>query len=174
MSNDIKLKSLLKKELRQHLGTHKDQRKSAITKGIASKPIEEDNAPNESITIILSTQKWIRCIKRHGVDFDNLNYKSGDSYYLSAQGVSSQYCVLLDNKGKIYSLLPKDLPCKTQGDPLSSKIKMDSDANIIFMAFADKDATLSLITRKAKGFITPFNNCYPTMKTGKKNYSCRR
>ncbi len=65
--------------------------------------------------------------RRQGFDLDPvaLSYKSGDEYLCHAQGKTNQLLILLDDKGRSYTLNPRELPsARSQGEPVTTRLDL--------------------------------------------------
>jgi topoisomerase-4 subunit A len=60
---------LIKKELRADAKTHGDDRRTAIVQREEAQAISEEQlAPVEPVTVILSANGWVRAAKGHDID----------------------------------------------------------------------------------------------------------
>jgi len=76
--------------------------------------------PAEPVTVVLSKAGWIRAGKGHELDPVALSYKAGDEYNSHALGKTNQLLVLIDHKGRCYTLNPRELPsARSQGEPVT-------------------------------------------------------
>ena len=113
----------------------------------------EESLTREPVTVVLSSQGWIRAAKGHDIDPTNLSYKSGDAFHLSLACHSNQQLVLLDNKGRSFTLAVHQLPgARGQGEPLSSKIGIEAMANIPTMVCDEPDQHYVVLTTSGYGF----------------------
>ena len=86
LGSDIRLKTLIKKELKTVAAEHGDNRRSPLQErdeAIAFN--EKDLLTAEPITVVLSDKGWIRAGKGHEIDPETLSYKSGDKFLSSSQ-----------------------------------------------------------------------------------------
>ena len=124
LSSDARLKTLVKKELKDDADEFGDARRSPLVEREVAKAIDQSElVPSEAITAVLSAQGWIRAAKGHEINARELNYKSGDSYLSSARGKSNQMLVALDSTGRTYAVPAHKLPsARGQGEPLTSSV----------------------------------------------------
>ena len=104
LGSDIRLKTLIKKELKTVAVEHGDNRRSPLQErdeAIAFN--EKDLLTAEPITVVLSDKGWIRAGKGHEIDPETLSYKSGDKFLSSSRGRSNQNVFLQDSTGRYYS-----------------------------------------------------------------------
>jgi topoisomerase-4 subunit A len=98
LGSDIRLKTLIKKELKTVAVEHGDNRRSPLQErdeAIAFN--EKDLLTAEPITVVLSDKGWIRAGKGHEIDPETLSYKSGDKFLSSSRGRSNQNVFLQDS-----------------------------------------------------------------------------
>lgn len=120
LSSEKRLNTLIKKEIQQDAKTFSSPRLSPIVERAEAKAISENEmAPAEPVTVILSKMGWVRCAKGHDIDASGLSYKTGDNYLAHACGKSNQPVVFIDNTGRSYALDPLSLPsARSQRGPL--------------------------------------------------------
>jgi topoisomerase-4 subunit A len=114
LGSPARLKTLIKKELRADAKTHGDDRRTAIVQREEAQAISEEQlAPVEPVTVILSANGWVRAAKGHDIDPSEAVYRPGDRYLDAARGKSNQPVVFLDATGRTYSLSAHTLPSAT-------------------------------------------------------------
>jgi Type IIA topoisomerase (DNA gyrase/topo II, topoisomerase IV), A subunit len=124
LNSAARLKTLIKKELKEDLAEHSDERRSPLVEREEARAMrEEDMVPAEPVTVILSKKGFVRSAKGHEVAGESLSYKSGDGFLMQAEGKSNALSVFVDSTGKSYSLLTHGLPsARGHGDPLTGKL----------------------------------------------------
>ena len=81
LSSTSRLKTLIKKELKEDLEEFGDERNSSLTEAEESKAFDEKELiSNDPMTVVLSQRGWIRAAKGHDVDAESLQYREGDGY----------------------------------------------------------------------------------------------
>jgi topoisomerase-4 subunit A len=94
LGSPARLKTLIKKELRADAKTHGDDRRTAIVQRQEAQAISEEQlAPVEPVTVILSANGWVRAAKGHEIDPSEAVYRPGDRYLDAARGKSNQPAV---------------------------------------------------------------------------------
>jgi len=168
LGSNARLKTLIRKELKQDKETYGEGRRSVIVQredAVAIK--QEDLMPSDPVTVVLSEKGLIRAAKGHEVSGDGLNYRSGDSYLMQARGKSNQLVYFLDSAGKSYSLSAHALPsARSSGDPLTSKFKPDPGVSFVG-AFMGGDKFILLASDAGYGFVTRLENLACKQKAGK-------
>jgi len=169
LSSDTRLKTLIRKELTADAEKFGDDRRSQLVSRDAAKALSEtDLLPTEAITIVLSESGWVRAAKGHDVDPASLNFRTGDRYATSVKARSNQQIVFLDSTGRSYSLPAHTLPsARGQGEPLSGRFQMPTDARFVAVLAGELDQPLLLSNTAGYGFITTLDNLLAKNKAGK-------
>ena len=169
LGSATKLKNLVKKELLSIAETYGDDRRSPIVvRGEAQALSETDLLTSDPITVVLSDKGWIRAAKGHDVDPTALNYKSGDSYKLSAAGKSNQHVLLIDSTGRSYALAAHTLPsARGQGEPASGRLNPPSGAVFSGLLMGDEKQKILIASDAGYGFVTELGNLHTKNKAGK-------
>ena len=169
LSSDTRLKTLIRKELTADAEKFGDDRRSVIIERNAAKAMDEtDLLPTEPITIVLSESGWVRAAKGHDVDPESLNFRTGDRYATSVKARSNQQIVFLDSTGRSYSLAAHTLPsARGQGEPLSGRLQMPTDARFVAVLAGDLSKPLLLSNTAGYGFVTTLENLLAKNKAGK-------
>lgn len=168
LNNPDNLKQFIIEELTADMKEHGDKRQSPIVQRTEAFALKEtDFAPSEPITVILSQAGWIRSAKGH-IDPTNMNYRSGDGYFLHATGKSNEKVYLLDNAGRSYRLDAYNLPsARGQGDPLTSLLKPPTGTNFVGLFMGKTSDKLVLASNQGYGFINELANLDTNQKSGK-------
>ena len=166
-----KMKSLLKKEIKEAAKEYGDERRSPIVNRVEAKLIDEkDLAPSEPITIVLSKMGWIRAAKGN-MAYDgicNLSYKQGDNLLDYSYAKSNQPIVLLSNKGQSYTLSANQLPsARGQGEPLTGKLGMGNGEFITSVISGNEDDYYLISTDAGYGFICQYKDMISKTINGK-------
>ena len=169
LNSDTRLKTLIRKELTADAEKFGDDRRSVLVERHAAKAMDEtDLLPTEPITIVLSESGWVRAAKGHDVDPESLNFRTGDRYATSVKARSNQQIVFLDSTGRSYSLPAHTLPsARGQGEPLSGRLQMPTDARFVAVLAGDLNKPLLLSNTAGYGFVTTLENLLAKNKAGK-------
>ncbi len=169
LGSDRRMKTLIKRELKEDAKLYGDDRRSPIVEREAAQALKEsDLIPSEAITVVLSKRGWVRAGKGHDVDAAGLNYKSGDEYQSSARGRSNANAMFLDSTGRVYSVPSHSLPsARSLGEPLSGKIKPPDGARFIAVMMGDDDDRYLLATSAGYGFVVRLGEIQSKAKAGK-------
>ncbi|SMC60467.1 DNA topoisomerase IV subunit A [Desulfocicer vacuolatum DSM 3385] len=163
------LTNLIKKEIRQDIKVHGDERRSPICERKEAEAFsEEEVIATEPVTVILSTNGWIRSAKGHDIDPSKLKFKTGDSLRTHARIMSNRPVIFLDNTGRSYALSAHSLPsARGMGEPLTGRLALKPEAFICHMVTGEDDALYFIYSDTGFGFITDFENLITRNKNGK-------
>jgi topoisomerase-4 subunit A len=169
LSSQQRLKTFIKKELKQIIETHGDERRSPIVERAAAQAISATELISaEPVTIILSEKGWVRSAKGHDVDATSLSYKSGDDYLDAAKGKSNQLAVFIDSTGRTYAVPAHTLPsARGQGEPLTGRLSPPSGATFCGVMAGDPEQLFLLATDFGYGFLVKLEDLITRNKKGK-------
>jgi topoisomerase-4 subunit A len=169
LSSKQRLKTFIKKELKQIIDTHGDERRSPIVERAAAQAISATELISaEPVTIILSEKGWVRSAKGHDVDAMSLSYKSGDDYLDAAKGKSNQLAVFIDSTGRTYAVPAHTLPsARGQGEPLTGRLNPPSGATFRGVMAGDPEQLFLLATDFGYGFVVKLEELITRNKKGK-------
>jgi len=169
LASGQRLKTLIKKELKEDSKTHGDLRRTRIVERKEAHAIREvELAPAESVTVVMSAGGWVRAAKGHDVDPSQMNFKSGDGFLSAACGKTNQPAVFLDTKGRSYSLSAHSLPsARGQGEPLTGRLTLPNGAIFLSVLMGESDQKVLLASDAGYGFITEIANMVSKNTKGK-------
>ncbi|MDL2269730.1 DNA topoisomerase IV subunit A [Desulfosarcina sp. OttesenSCG-928-A07] len=159
LGSPARMKTLIKKELREDAKTHGDDRRTAIVERREAQAITESQlAPVEPVTVILSANGWVRAAKGHDIDPMEATYRPGDHFLDAARGKTSQPVVFLDSTGRSYSLSTHTLPsARGYGEPLTGRFTLPLEATFNQVIMAEPEQRLILASDAGYGFIATFD-----------------
>lgn len=169
LQSDARLKTLIRKELKELQHCYGDERRSILVERKEAMAISKTQPlPAEPITVVLSAKGWVRAAKGHDVDGRSLNYKSGDEFLAQAQGRSNEYAVFLDSTGRVYAVLAHTLPsARGQGEPLTGRINPPSGATFHGVMMGEGEEHYLLATSQGYGFISSLKDLMSKNRNGK-------
>nr|WP_306303971.1 DNA topoisomerase IV subunit A [Desulfosarcina cetonica] len=169
LGSPARLKTLIKKELRADAKAYGDDRRTAIVERREAQAItEEQLAPVEPVTVILSANGWVRAAKGHEIDPGETTYRPGDRFLDAARGRSNQPVVFLDSTGRSYSLSAHTLPsARGYGEPLTGRFVLPAGAIFTSVIMAPPDQQLLMASDAGYGFITSFEELITRNTKGK-------
>ena len=164
-----KLRALVSEELQRDAETYGDDRRSPLVERESARALDETALiPSEPVTIVLSTQGWVRAAKGHEVDAAGLNYKAGDGFLDAARGRSNRQAVFLDSTGRAYALPAHSLPsARSQGEPLTGRLNPPSGARFLHVLAGADEQPLVLGSAAGYGFLTSLGELQSRNRAGK-------
>ena len=169
LKSTSRLKTLIKKELKEDLDEYGDDRNSNLVEAEEAKAFDEkDLISNDPMTVVLSKRGWIRAAKGHEIDPQSLQYREGDEYLSSATARNSQNAVIIDSFGKAFTLPIHKLPsARGQGDPVSSSINSQSGSTFAGVVAGNEEDYCVLTANNGYGFIAKIKELQTKNKSGK-------
>jgi len=169
LSSDVRLKTLVKTELKSTAEEYGDARRSPLKERIEAQAFnEKDLLTAEPITVVLSDKGWVRAAKGHEIDPTSLSYKSGDKFLSAALGRSNQNVFLQDSTGRYYSLAGHTLPsARGQGEPATGRLNLPTGALFTDVIMGADDQKILMGTDAGYGFITTVGELFTKNKAGK-------
>jgi len=169
LSSDRRLNTLVKKEIKADAEKYGDDRRSPMVERLEAKALtEKELMPSEAVTIVLSTQGWVRSAKGHDVDPQALSFKAGDEYLTSCQGKSNQSCLFIDTSGRVYSLDAHSLPsARTQGEPLTGRFNQNENVPFAAVLMGDDSDRYIISSDHGYGFVANLSDINSRNKNGK-------
>lgn len=169
LGSDAALRELMATEIAADAEQFGDERRCPIVSAAPAQALEAGElTPAEPITVVLSRAGWIRAGKGHDLDPQALSYKAGDEYFCHVTGKSNQLLVLIDDKGRAYTLNPRELPSvRSQGEPITTRLDLQDGARIAAMLLGDDSDRLILGSIEGYGFITRLGELQARNRAGK-------
>tara|TARA_R110000868_G_scaffold158036_4_gene385887 strand:+ start:52499 stop:54742 length:2244 start_codon:yes stop_codon:yes gene_type:complete len=168
LSSKARMKTLIKKEIKEAVDEFGDKRRSPLVKREESAAIDvSELTPAEPVTVVLSQKGWVRSAKGHELDPKTLNYKSGDGFKAACKGKSNMPAIFMDSSGRAFSLLANTLPsARSLGDPLSSKVK-STTGQFDGLIIGPMENKVLVASDLGYGFIAKIEDLYTKNKSGK-------
>jgi len=169
LGSEARMKTLVKRELKEDIELYGDERRSPIVeKNAAIAMAESDLIPSEPITVVLSERGWVRAGKGHDVDPLALNYKAGDAYQSSAIGRTNGTALFLDSTGRVYGVAAHGFPsARGLGEPISGRLKPPDGATFISVLMGGDDDRYLFSTSAGYGFVARLGDLISRNKAGK-------
>jgi topoisomerase-4 subunit A len=169
LKSAARLKTLIKKEIKEDAEAYGDERRTEIVEREAAQAFDETElVASEPVTVVLSQAGYARAAKGHDIDPTTLNYRSGDSYLADAKGRSNQLAMFIDSTGRVYSVMAGTLPsARGQGEPLSSRFKPPDGAAFCGAMIGDEKQKYLLASDAGYGFIGSLGDLVSRNKAGK-------
>lgn len=169
LGSERRMKTLVKKELKEDIDTYGDERRSPIVVRDAAQAISDaELVPSEPITVVLSERGWVRAGKGHEVDARALQYKAGDAYQSSARGRTNGTALFLDSTGRVYGVAAHGFPsARGLGEPISSRVKSPDGARFISVLMGEDDERYLFSSSAGYGFVARLGDLISRNKSGK-------
>ncbi len=169
LASKQRMKTLIKKEIREDAEKYGDDRRSPLVERAAAEALDETRlTPSEPVTVVLSEKGWVRSAKGHDIDPTGLSYKAGDKFLDAARLRSNQQAVFLDSTGRSYSLPAHTLPsARGQGEPLTGRLAPASGARFIHTLGGEPEQWYLLASDAGYGFLIQLKDLYAKNKAGK-------
>lgn len=121
----------------------------------------------EAITIICSKMGWIRSVKGHITDLENIKYKDGDEQAFILHGYTTDQLLIFTDSGRFYTILADNISKgKGHGDSIKLLVDMGSD-EIVNMLIYSSDTKILVSSRSGKGFLVSSSEVVASTKLGK-------
>ena len=169
LDSKVRLKTLVKKEIKEDAEAFGDDRRSELVLREEAQAFSETELiGSEPVTVVLSEAGWVRSAKGHELDPESLAYRSGDKLKLAAKGKSNQSAVFLDSTGRAYTVPAHTLPsARGQGEPLTGRVNPPSGASFEGLMIGDVAGYYLIATDAGYGFITKMENFLSKNRAGK-------
>jgi topoisomerase-4 subunit A len=146
---------------------------------LGSPPAVIDIAENafierEAITVILSDKGWLRAVRGHLADGNELKFKEGDRLRLLVTCETTDRLCLFATNGRAYTLKAADLP-RGRGDGQAVRLLADiSNEDDVAALFVWRSAIRYLVASVAgRGFVVTAENLLAEKRTGKQVLNLR-
>ncbi|MBX2835675.1 MAG: DNA topoisomerase IV subunit A [Gammaproteobacteria bacterium] len=169
LGSERRMKTLVKKELKEDIETYGDERRSPIIERDAAQAMAEaDLVPAEPVTVVLSERGWVRAAKGTEVDPRTLNYKAGDAYQSSARGRTNAPAMFLDSTGRVYCVPAHGFPsARGLGEPISGRLKPPNGAQFISVMMGAEEDRYLFSSSAGYGFVAKLGDLVSRNKAGK-------
>ena len=162
-------KAFMIKEIEEDAKSFGDKRRSPIKKRKDAEAFSvTDVIEVEPVTIILSTNGWIRAAKGHDINPENVKFKTGDHLLCHLRTRSDKPIVLIDTSGRAYTLFAHALPsARSNGEPVTGHLTIAPDTTICYMIVAEDEDLFLTGADHGYGYIIKFSDFLTHLKNGK-------
>ena len=123
---------------------------------------------SDPTSIILSKNGWVKAVKGHDINFDQITYKTGDSKFKNLKTYTDKKISFLDERGFVYSMDAYNIPSsRGNGEPLSKFFTIQDGTHIIGIANILKEENILTISDNGYGFICLHEDILVKQKKGK-------
>lgn len=170
--NEIKRETLaMRKEFEQDeiYGPRRTTISGAVAP-VAIENISEALMEKEPLTLVLTEKGWIKALRGHGANLDEMKLKDGDTVKSTENCYSTDRITMLANNGRIYGFPVSDIP-KGRADQGSIRLMfhLDSEEHPIDVFVPDVNAKYLFVMEDGRGFkISGSELALTTMRKGGK------
>lgn len=158
---------LILKEIGEDAKKYGDARRSLLDP-VAPVAAAEISVPDEPVTVILSRNGWVRARQGHGIDPATIGYKTGDYPMLVAESRTTWPLVIVDTKGRAYSIRVSDLPGgRGDGAPITTMVEFQDGAKLAAAMTAPPETAYVFANSGGYGFIARAGDLVTRQKAGK-------
>ena len=160
------LTSLIRDEILADTAKYGDKRRTEIK--AAERAVLTQTVADEPVTIILSQKGWIRARVGHNVELSTLAFKDGDGLHTVLETRTVWSVIVLDNKGRAYTVDPADVPTgRGDGVPVASLVDLQDGAKPAQMISGKDDERFVVAGSGGYGFIARISDMAGRVKAGK-------
>ncbi|TMH29727.1 MAG: DNA topoisomerase IV subunit A [Betaproteobacteria bacterium] len=166
LSNDQALSELVVSEIEAAAAQFADARRTLIE--AVAPVVVSRTVPDEPITITVSRHGWIRSRQGHGLDVTQFAYKIGDTALAVLETRSVNVIVILDTKGRAYTIRASDVPGgRGDGVPVTTLIELQAGAKVAQAISAVPEQKYLVAGSGGYGFIAAMQDMVSRVKAGK-------
>lgn len=130
--------------------------------------LEEAMIEKEPITIICSSQGWLRGMKGHGHNSRDFKYKDGDRESFVIEAQTTDKLLVFGTNGRFYTIgCDKLPPGRGFGEPLRLMIDLGNDADVNDLMIYRPETRLIVASTDGYGFIVKSEDVLAQTKNGK-------
>ena len=146
-----------------------DRRTNILFDTNSSKQIlQEIKVSSEPMSLVLSSNGWVKTNKGITESLDNLIFKSGDSYLCHIDINNDKQVSFLDQKGFIYSMMVNDIPTgRGYGEPLKKYFNIDDGIHATGMVDTSNNLHSMFISESGYGFLCKNEELLSSNRNGK-------
>ena len=122
----------------------------------------------EPVTIVLSKKGWVRALKGHISDTQDVKYKDGDGEEFVLQAETTDKILLFADNGRFYTLGADKLPGgRGFGEPIRLLVDLPNDVEIVALTPFREEQELLLVSDAGRGFRVKAGEVIAQTRSGK-------
>jgi topoisomerase-4 subunit A len=122
----------------------------------------------EPITIVCSDKGWIRALRGHVPESDDIKYKEGDRGRFFIQAETTDKLLVFGTNGRFYTLAADKLPGgRGHGEPVRLMIDLGNDQEIVDLFVHKPGRKLIVASHDGRGFLVPEEEVVAQTRAGK-------
>ena len=145
------------------------RRRTVIGKALA--PVAVDEAAfieREPITVILSEKGWIRALKGHIAEDQELRFKEGDALHTWLHAGTTDRIVLFATNGRAYTIKADAIPRgRGDGQPVRLMVDLTNEDGVVELHVHKDGARFLVAATDGKGFLVKAEDLLAEKRTGK-------
>ncbi|GHU14054.1 DNA topoisomerase 4 subunit A [Betaproteobacteria bacterium] len=167
LGDEVLLKKLVIKEIRDDAQKYGDERRTLIQPAATASRAEVAAVADEPVTVIVSEKGWARVRQGHGLDLSGVVFKDGDRAGSSHECRSIDSLAILADDGRAYTVAVAQLPDgRGMGAPLSSFVDMGA-SHIAHVIVGKPEEDYFIAKNSGYGFICTLADLFSRQKAGK-------
>lgn len=124
----------------------------------------------EPVTVVCSEKGWVRAIKGHGLDPEQLKFKDGDRGRFSVEAQTTDKILMFGTNGRFYTIGCDKLPGgRGNGEPIRLLIDLGNAHDIVNVQVHDPDRRLLIASDSGRGFIVEEKDVVAQTRNGKQS-----
>jgi len=166
LDSEAALRRQVGKELEEDAHKHGDARRTLIE--TAEPTLAEARVLDEPVTVIVSTQGYLRARNGHGHDAAQFSFKAGDGLYGAYACRTVDVLIALGSNGRSYSIPVASLPsARGDGLPATSMIELEAGTRLVAFVAGAPATPLLLSTSGGTGFACQIGDLVSRQRAGK-------
>ncbi len=122
----------------------------------------------EPVTIVCSDKGWVRALKGHVSESDDIKYKEGDRSRFFLHAETTDKLLVFGTNGRFYTLGADKLPGgRGHGEPIRLMIDLGNDQEIVALLVHRPGRKLVVAAYDGRGFIVPEEEVVAQTRAGK-------
>ncbi|HUA55566.1 MAG TPA: DNA topoisomerase IV subunit A [Candidatus Sulfotelmatobacter sp.] len=122
----------------------------------------------EPLTVLCSEKGWVRALRGHDVDAEEVKYKEGDAARFVLKADSTDRLLLFATDGRFYTLAAGKLPRgRGFGEPIRLAIDLANDQDVVAMFVHQPGARLVVASDDGRGFVVEADDAVAQTRAGK-------
>jgi topoisomerase-4 subunit A len=120
------------------------------------------------VTIVCSDKGWIRAMKGHVPDSDDIKYKEGDRGRFFLHAETTDKLLVFGTNGRFYTIGVDKLPGgRGHGEPIRLMIELGNDQDIVALLVHKPGRKLVIASHDGRGFVVPEEEVVAQTRAGK-------
>ncbi len=122
----------------------------------------------EPVTIVCSDKGWIRALKGHVQEGDDVKYKEGDHGRFFLHAETTDKLLVFGTNGRFYTIGVDRLPGgRGHGEPIRLMIDLGNDQDIVALLVHNPGRKLVVASHDGRGFVVPEDEVVAQTRGGK-------